>query len=79
MEIKIKFNKDLDVQGLNVQLVRETSLTNNNKSFTEYQQKIQKCIEKSDAHWQRQIETMEHTMHVLNRRMDAFKKRNPDF
>lgn len=76
MEIKIKFNEDLVNQGLNINLVREISYEQDD---TSYQQQIQECITKADAHWQRQLDVMEHTMKVLQRRLDAFKKRNPDF
>lgn len=80
MEIKIKVNKeDLVHQGLNVQLVSYTSCEHNNKSFADIPQKIKEQISKADAHWQRQLDVMEHAMGVLRRRMDAFKKRNPDF
>lgn len=78
MEIKIKLNEDLDLQGLNVHLVRETRCKQD-ASFAEYQQKMHERIEKADAHWQRQLDVMQHMHCVLQRRMDAFKKRNPFF
>lgn len=79
MEIKIKVNKDLDVQGLNVQLISQISCEQDTSSVVEYQQQMQDVLSKADAHWQRQLDVMEHTMKVLQRRMDAFRKNHPDF
>lgn len=77
MEIKIELNEDLVHQGLNMQLVRETSCKHN--TSVEQIHRMKKQLQQADAHWQRQLGIMEHTMNVLQRRMDAFKKRNPDF
>lgn len=76
MEIKIEF-LDLDVQGLNVQLVRETSCIHT--SFSDIQKKkIEERQAKADAHFQRQLEVMKHTMDVLHRRMDAYRRNHPE-
>lgn len=79
MEIKINFNKDLDLQGLNINLVREISCEQDDTSVVDIQQQIQERITKADAHWKRQLDVMEHTMKVLQRRMDEFRKNHPDF
>ena len=63
MEIKFKF-KDLDVQGLNINIVREISCEQDTSSSVV---DIQQQITKADAHWKRQLDVMEHTMKVLQR------------